>query len=69
MTASARSKNASMTGPALVAAGEAVEGVLPGVGALHVPPLTGLDRRLLAFVCDPAVQAAFVEQGAGLSES
>ena len=53
-------------GPALVALGEAVEDVLPGVGALHVPPLAGLDRRLLAFVRDPAVQASFVEQGAGL---
>jgi hypothetical protein len=49
-------------GPALVAAGEAVEGVLPGVGALHVPPLARLNRRLFAFIRDPAVQAAFAEQ-------
>jgi hypothetical protein len=47
-------------------AGEPVEGVLPGVGALHVPPLARLDRRLLALVRDPAVQAAFAEQGASL---
>lgn len=53
-------------GPALVAAGEAVEGVLRGTGALHVPPPTFLDRRLLAFVRDAAVQAAFIEQNAGL---
>ena len=33
---------------AFVAAGEAVEGVLPGVCALDMPPLTGLDRRKTA---------------------
>lgn len=49
-----------------VAAGEPVEGVLPGVGTFHVPTLTGLDGRLLAFVRDAAVQAAFVEHSAGL---
>lgn len=53
-------------GPALVAAGEAVEGVVPGVGPFHVPPPTCLDWCLLTLVCDAAVQAGFVEQGAGL---
>lgn len=44
----------------LVAAGESVEGVPPCMGAFDVPALTGLDGRLLAFVRDAAVQAAFV---------
>lgn len=46
--------------------GEAVEGVLPGMGALYVPPLVCLDGRLLALVRDSTVQAALIEQGASL---
>jgi hypothetical protein len=53
-------------GTPLVAAGEPVEGVLPGVGALHGSTPTGLDRCLLTFVRDAGVEAAFVEQSAGL---
>jgi hypothetical protein len=67
MIVSARSKKASMTvARRLVTAGEPVEGVLPGMGAFNVPTPTGLDRCFLTFVRDAAVQAAFVEQGAGL---
>ena len=51
---------------AFVAALEPVEAVVPGVGALDVPPPAGLDRRLLALVRDLAVQAAVGQQGAGL---
>src|SRR3954452_24538901 len=36
------------------------------LGALDVPPPAGLDRCLLALVCDLAVQAAVGQQGAGL---
>ena len=66
MIVSARSKKASMTVAALVAAREPVEAVVPGVGALDVPPLAGLDRRLLALVRDFAGHAAGGEFGAGL---
>jgi hypothetical protein len=54
------------SGAAFVAAGEPVEGVLPGARALDVPPPAGLDRRLLALWRDALVQAAFAEQRAGL---
>lgn len=50
---------------ALVAPGNAVKGVLPGVGAFDIPTLARLDRCLLAPVCDAAVQATLVEQSPG----
>lgn len=53
-------------GPAFVAAGEAVEGVLPGVGPFDLPPLACLDGRLLALVRDAAVQVACGQFGACL---
>ena len=53
-------------GSPLVAAGEPVEGVLPGVGAFHVPTPTGLDWCVLTSVRDAAVEAALFEQSAGL---
>jgi hypothetical protein len=49
------------------AAGESAEGLVPGVGPLDVPAPGGLDRCLLASVCDFAGQLALVEQGAGLA--
>jgi len=55
-----------MTVVPLVAAGEPIEGVLPGVGAFDMPTLTGLDGRLLPLVRDAPVQATFAEQRAGL---
>ncbi|GHH63198.1 hypothetical protein GCM10018775_80550 [Streptomyces umbrinus] len=54
---------------AFVAAGEALEGVPPGVGSFDVPASARLDRRLLTLVGDPAVQTALAEQGRVLSES
>ena len=51
-------------GAPFVAAGEPVEGVLPGVGAFDVRTPAGLDGRLLAFMRDAAAQAAFAEQPA-----
>src|SRR3981189_3266006 len=41
-----------------VATLQPVEAVVPRVGALHMPALPGLDRCLLAFVSDLAVQAS-----------
>jgi hypothetical protein len=55
--------------PAFVAACESMDGVLPGMGGLSVPAPDGLDGSLLAPVCDPAAQSAFVEGDAGLAES
>jgi hypothetical protein len=52
-------------GAAFVAAGEAVEGVLPGVCAFDVPAPAGLDRCFLALARDAAVEASLVEEGAG----
>lgn len=52
-------------GAALVAAGEAVEGVLPGVGALDVPPPGCLDGRFGPLACDLTLQIPLVEYGAG----
>jgi hypothetical protein len=51
---------------ALVAVLEAVEAVVPGVGALDVPALPGLDRGLAALVRDFAFHAAGRELAAGL---
>ena len=48
---------------AFVAAGEALEGVLSGVGSFDVPASACLGRRLLTLVGDPAVQTALAEQG------
>lgn len=56
------------TGPAFVASREPAEGVLPGVRALYVPALGGLDRGLFALVRDPAFQPALVEDGTGLAQ-
>lgn len=53
-------------GGSTLVAGKALEGVLPGVGALHMPPVACLDRCLLALVRDPAVQAALGKQGTGV---
>jgi hypothetical protein len=55
--------------PPFVAAGEAVEGVVPGVGSLDMPPLGGLDRCLLTLAGDFAGQVALMEQCPGLAES
>jgi hypothetical protein len=44
-------------GASLEAAGEPVAGVLQGVAAFDVPPVAGLDRRLLTFVRDAAMEA------------
>ncbi len=52
--------------PPFVAPREPVEGVLPGVGALDMPPLSGLDRCLGSLVGDPATQTSLAEQGARL---
>ena len=43
-----------MTLPALVAALQAVEAVVPGVCPLNMPPLPGLDRGCVAFMGDVA---------------
>lgn len=53
-------------GAALKAAGQAMEGVLPGMCPLHMPPPTRLDRGFFALVSDAAVQAAPGQQGAGV---
>src|SRR5512142_821667 len=37
---------------AFVASLQPVEGVVPGIRALDVPPLAGLDRGLVSFMCD-----------------
>ncbi|OLM09374.1 hypothetical protein Ae706Ps2_6474c [Pseudonocardia sp. Ae706_Ps2] len=52
---------------AFVAALQPVEAVVPGVGALDVPALGGLDRCFLALARDLAVQAPFGECVAGLT--
>jgi hypothetical protein len=54
---------------AFVAACEPVEGVLPGVGALDIPALGGLDGGLLPLAGDLAVQAALGKRGARLADS
>lgn len=52
-------------GAAFVAAGQAVEGVPPGMGALDVPASACLDRCLLVLVGDPSVQSSPVQFRAG----
>src|SRR6266571_8318930 len=49
-----------------VAALQPVERVFPGVCAFDVPPLTGLNRGLITFVCDLAGHAATGQLRAGL---
>ena len=51
---------------ALVAALQAVEGVVPGVGALDMPALPGLDRGLIALMGDLTGHVALAELVAGL---
>src|SRR5205085_12672598 len=52
---------------AFVAALQAVEGVVPGVGALDMPALAGLDGRFLALAGDLSVHAASGELVAGFT--
>jgi hypothetical protein len=52
---------------ALVAALQPVERVVPGVGPLDVPTSAGLDRCLLALVCDLPAQPAISESLASLA--
>ena len=54
---------------AFVAALQPVEGVVPGVGPLDVPPLAGLDRGLVALVGDLAGQPRAVSSSRVFCES
>src|ERR1700756_5595956 len=51
---------------ALITALQPVEGVVPGIGPLHVPALPGLDGGLVALMGDFPGHAASGELAAGL---